>query len=59
MMLFCEEGKWKAWLHDRDAKQGCFVAAATLAGALAAAESAVAGQGGDWRPDRKKGGKGS
>jgi hypothetical protein len=58
-MVFVEAGAWKVWLHDRDAHMGCFVSGHSLEGALAAAEGAVAGQSGDWRPDRKKGRGGS
>lgn len=58
VMLFVEDGKWKAWLHDRDASMSAFVAASSLEGLLRAAEGAVAGETGDWRADRKKGGRG-
>lgn len=58
-MVFVDDGKWKIWLHDRDGKAGCFVAGTSLDGALAAAEGAVAGQAGDWRPDKKKGSRGA
>ncbi len=57
-MIFCEDLKWKVWLHDRDGKASCFVSANSLGGALGAAEGAVSGQTGDWRPDRKKGSRG-
>lgn len=57
-MVFTEEGRWKVWLHDRDAGQGCFVSGATLGEALGAAEAAAAGEAGDWRADRKGGKRG-
>jgi hypothetical protein len=56
-MLFSEAGTWKAWLHDRDAAMGCFVTGTTLDGLLEAAEGAVQAGSGDWRPDKKGGGK--
>jgi hypothetical protein len=58
-MVFLDDGKWKIWLHDRDAKAGCFVAGNSLEGALQAAEGAVSGQSGDWRPDKKRTSRGA
>jgi hypothetical protein len=55
VMIFVEGGRWKAWLHDRDALEGCFVSATTLAGLLTAVEGVLEEGGGDWRPDRKGG----
>lgn len=55
MMVFVEDGRWKIWLHDRDAGEGCFVSGETLHEALEAADKAIAGGGGDWRPDKKMG----
>jgi hypothetical protein len=54
IMVFGEDGRWKAWLHDRDAAMGCFVSSDTLEGALQAAEKAVGSSGGDWRPDKSR-----
>lgn len=53
-MLLTEGGRWKVWLHDRDAGEGCFVSGATLRAALTAAESAISTGEADWRPDRKR-----
>jgi hypothetical protein len=55
LMLFTEDGRWKAWLHDRDASMGCFVTGRSLEEVLGAAEGAVGEGGGDWRPDKKFG----
>jgi hypothetical protein len=57
MMLMAEDGRWKAWLHDRDGSCSCFVSSESLEGAVAAAAKAVASAGGDWRPDKKTGRK--
>jgi hypothetical protein len=53
VMVFAEDGRWKAWVHDRDASMGCFVSSETLDGLWSAVEKAVGASGGDWRPDRK------
>lgn len=52
MMIFAEQGRWKACLHDRDQKRTCFVSAATLMALLGAVEDVLANGGGDWRADR-------
>lgn len=59
MLVFSEDGAWKACLHDRTAQLQVFVSAATPGGLLAALEKGLAGGSLDWR--RKKawgGGKG-
>lgn len=55
IMVFVEQGRWKAWLHDRDAQEGCFVTGETLGLLLETVEDILAKGGGDWRPDRKGG----
>jgi hypothetical protein len=57
VMIFAEDGRWKAWLHDRDGSQSCFVSSDTLEGLLASTCKAAATAGGDWRPDKKGGRK--
>jgi hypothetical protein len=57
MMVFCEDGKWKAWLNDRDAGLSAFVTAATLDALLNAACNALCAEGGDWRPTKRPPGK--
>lgn len=58
IMVFCEEGRWKAWLHDRDAGEGCFCSADTPTGLFAALEAMLSTGKGDWRPDKKGGRRG-
>lgn len=58
VMLFAEDGRWKAWLHDRDGSLGCFVSAATLEELLPALDKVVGSAGGDWRADKKPARKG-
>jgi len=57
VMLLAEDGICKAWLHDRDAGISCFVSGNTLEATLVAAEAAIDGTAGDWRPYKPKGGK--
>jgi hypothetical protein len=57
VMIFTEDGRWKAWLHDRDGSQGCFVSSSTLEELLAVAAKTVGATGGDWRPDKRVGRK--
>lgn len=52
MMVFAEQGRWKACLHDRDQKRTCFVSAMTLTALLEAVEDVLANGGGDWRRDK-------
>jgi len=58
IMLFAEGGFWKAWVHDRDAAQGAFLSARTLAALMEEVEEALGTGKGDWRPDKAKGRKG-
>jgi len=60
VMFFVEDGRWKAWLHDRDQGLTAFVAGETLSQMMTAADSCISADSGDWRPDRSnpKGRKG-
>lgn len=58
VLLFVEDGRWKAWLNDRDGGMGCFVSGRSPEEVLAAAEKAVGLAGGDWRANRQKGRRG-
>ena len=58
LMLFAEDGRWKAWLHDRDGSCGAFVSSDGLGSLLQAVNKLVSQPGGDWRPDKKGGRKG-
>jgi hypothetical protein len=55
ILLFTEDGRYKAWLHDRDGACSCFVSNTTLTGLLLAAEAALVDEGLDWRADREDG----
>ena len=58
-MFLCEDGLCKIWLHDRDAGMSCFVSGKSLEAACVAAEAAIDGSGGEWRPYKaKRGGRG-
>jgi len=54
VMFFTESGAWKAWLHDRDGCEGCFVSSDSLDSLLVRLEEMLSVGGGDWRPDRKQ-----
>lgn len=53
IMLMQDEGRWKAWVHDRDAKRSMFVTGMTPDGCLSNVEEALANGSGEWRFDRK------
>lgn len=53
IMLMQDEGRWKAWVHDRDAKRSMFVTGMTPDGVIANVEELLANNGGEWRFDRK------
>jgi hypothetical protein len=55
VMLLTEDGRWKAWVHDRDAGEGLFVSGATPDAVLQSLETVLATGEGEWRPDRKAG----
>jgi hypothetical protein len=52
-MLFVEAGQWKAWLHDRDRSEGCFLTAVTPEQLLERMNEGLETGAMDWRPDRK------
>lgn len=57
LMLFLQDGTFKARLVDNDAHEVAFVTAPTLGDVLDRVESILASGGGDWRPDKQGGGK--
>ena len=57
LIVFAENGAWKACLSDKDASLVCFVTGRTLDELLERCEGIVAGEGGDWRPARSPGRK--
>lgn len=53
VLIFCEDGAWKACLNDRDAGLRSFVTARTALGLLEAVEARLSDPGGsEWRPPR-------
>jgi len=56
-MFLAEDGLCKIWLHDRDAGMSCFVSGKSMEAACVAAEAAIDGSGGEWRPYKAKGGR--
>lgn len=50
--VFSEEGVFKVWLNDKDARVGCCISAGTLDDLWEAVERVVQGDGGDWRRDK-------
>ena len=59
VMLLAEDGRWKAWVHDRDAGEGLFISGATPEGLLEQLEAVLSAGNGEWRKDRPRGlGKG-
>jgi len=53
VMLMVEGGRWKCWVHDRDASLGAFVSAADLTALLKSLNTGLESGGLDWRPDNK------
>jgi hypothetical protein len=51
-LLFCEDGRYKAWLHDRDLGQSCFLSNTSLTNLLMALEAGLVDDDLEWRPDR-------
>lgn len=52
--MFCEDGKWKACVTDKDAGYYAFTSADTLDGLLEAVERGLAKEGLDWRESKYK-----
>ncbi len=54
-LLFCTgEGRWRAWLNDRDGEVAAWVSAETLAGLLEAVEAGLRNQTLEWRAVAKR-----
>jgi hypothetical protein len=52
ILLFVEDGRYKVWLHDRDAGESCFVSNTTLSNLLHAVEAGLKGDDLEWRAGR-------
>lgn len=56
LTVFCDAGRWKGSLRDRDNGLVCFCSADTFLGVLGALERAVVSGDGDWREEQRGGG---
>jgi hypothetical protein len=54
LMIFCEGGAWKAWLHDRDLEEGAFLSAQTPEELLQLCDEGIGSGKLDWRPDKSR-----
>lgn len=57
VMVLCEDGVFKAWVHDRDGACSCWLSAGSLLDLVDALESVLANGDGNWRKDGVKGRK--
>lgn len=57
IMVLAEEGKWKCWVHDRDAERSAWVSADTMLQLFQRVNEGLSGKGLGWRADGAKGGK--
>jgi hypothetical protein len=53
LLLFVENGRWKAFLHDRDGKRGAWVTADSWEEVLQASERAIEASSTEWRKDTR------
>jgi hypothetical protein len=54
LLLFVEEGVWKACLHDRDDCKAAFVSSETFQGLLERVDEGLRGDDFDWRNKRQQ-----
>lgn len=52
LQLFCEHGKWKVTLRDRDAKEYAFLTSDTIEELLLTVEEGLTQGNVEWRPDK-------
>ena len=53
LLLMIENGRWKAFLHDRDAKRGCWLTGEAWEWLLEQLEAAVDSSSTEWRKDTR------
>lgn len=53
LLLMTENGRWKAFWHDRDAKRGFFVSAESYEALLGVLEDSVESSSTEWRKDTR------
>lgn len=53
LMILTENGRWKAFLHDREHKRGCWVTAEAWEALLETLERSLADSSTEWRKDTR------
>jgi len=53
VMVLCEGGRWKAWIHDRDAKVSAWVSAESWESLWETVEKGLRDDTCEWRSDRR------
>jgi len=53
LLLMTENGRWKAFLHDRDGKRGFWMTAEAYEGLLGALENGLTNSSVEWRRDTR------
>jgi len=53
VMMLCEDGYWKAWVHDRDAKVSAWLTGESWEGVLISLNKALGEGSLQWRADRR------
>jgi len=51
------DGRWRIWLHDRDASRSAWLSGETLTDVLGAADAGLEADSLEWRRDSQKGGR--
>lgn len=53
VMLLCENGKWKVWVHDRDLKRSCWITGDCWEGVWEQTERSLKDDSLEWRKDTR------
>lgn len=59
VMVMFEEGRWKAWVNDKEGKRSAWVSGATLEALWSAVEGGLVEDSLDWRRARPQRGRGA
>jgi len=57
VLVVCNDGYWKAWLHDQDARMSAWVSAESMQALWERVDAILGGAAHEWRRDREGGGK--